>query len=311
MWISHCSLTWSPLFSQVVWCSQGNDFHREGMSKTQEGRMKGQVEIKYACIPWLGGSVSWSIIPRTRRLQVQFLVRAHNLGWGFYPKSGGNQSMFLCLCLCLSLPPLSVLFKINKHILGWGLKQYMHTCTHTQLEEPVTVLEHLRNGLFSLDKLSYEDPGCPQDDPSQPEKPQFTISPEKTLPRKERRAQALEVWEGALKEGPARSLPYTPLSLAGETCGWKSWREETCFWKPVGGIPYVDHFKSFWPHTLLQPLLKRPFSQEQPGSVLPCAICSLLCGFPDTKAWDNSESCSVLTHQQQRTGRVNHLYSNP
>ena len=29
--------------------------------------------------PWLGGSVSWSVILCTKRLWVQFLVRAHTL----------------------------------------------------------------------------------------------------------------------------------------------------------------------------------------------------------------------------------------
>ena len=54
------------------------------------------------------------------RLQVQSPVRVH---------MGGNQLMFLShisvslsLSFSLSLPPFLSLSKINKHILGWGLK---------------------------------------------------------------------------------------------------------------------------------------------------------------------------------------------
>ena len=50
------------------------------------------------------GSVGWSIVLYTNRLQVRFLVGAH---------MGGNQSMFLLLFL--SLPPS---LKIHKNILG-------------------------------------------------------------------------------------------------------------------------------------------------------------------------------------------------
>ena len=58
--------------------------------------------------PWSGGSIGWSIILYTKRLGVQFLVKAH---------MGGNWLMFLShidVSLSLSLP--SPPSKINKHI---------------------------------------------------------------------------------------------------------------------------------------------------------------------------------------------------
>ena len=58
-------------------------------------------------LPWLDGSVSWSMAPCTKMFQVQSLIRAHNLGCGFDPQSGNMEgeangclyltSMFLSL----------------------------------------------------------------------------------------------------------------------------------------------------------------------------------------------------------------------
>ena len=54
------------------------------------------------------GSVGWSVVPYTKRLEVRFPLRA---------RLGGKQLMFLSHiseCLSLSLPPPSYLSKINK-----------------------------------------------------------------------------------------------------------------------------------------------------------------------------------------------------
>ena len=71
---------------------------------------------------WPGGSVDWSIVPYTKRLQGQFLVRAYSclagsiLGWGAY---GGQliDVSHIDIPLSFSLSPSS------KHIRGWGLKK--------------------------------------------------------------------------------------------------------------------------------------------------------------------------------------------
>ena len=65
-------------------------------------------------VTWLGGSVGWSVVPYTKRLWVQFPVRAHTQVAGLIPSWGtyGRQPMDV------SLSFLSSLSQINKHILG-------------------------------------------------------------------------------------------------------------------------------------------------------------------------------------------------
>ena len=64
--------------------------------------------------PWLGGSVGWGIVSCTMGL------------WAQFPTGNINVCLSICLSIYLSIyqssisPPLS---KINKHILGWGLKK--------------------------------------------------------------------------------------------------------------------------------------------------------------------------------------------
>ena len=67
-----------------------------------------ETESKRTIQPRLGGSVGWSIIPYTKRLQVRAPVRVHR---------GGNQLIFLShIDVYLPLFPT----KINKHILRRG-----------------------------------------------------------------------------------------------------------------------------------------------------------------------------------------------
>ena len=80
-------------------------------------------------MPWPGGSVSWSFILHTKRLWIWSLVRASTRGsllmflFHIYVSLSLYLYFYLHLYLSLSLtlPPCS-LSKINKHILGWGLK---------------------------------------------------------------------------------------------------------------------------------------------------------------------------------------------
>ena len=41
--------------------------------------------------PWPGGSVGWSIVPYTKRLQVQFPVRAHTQVVGLISGQGAHR----------------------------------------------------------------------------------------------------------------------------------------------------------------------------------------------------------------------------
>lgn len=58
---------------------------------------------------WPSSSVDWSIIPHTKRLQVQFLVRAHTYILGSIPSGGTYRRQ-----------PISLSPKSIKHILGTG-----------------------------------------------------------------------------------------------------------------------------------------------------------------------------------------------
>lgn len=60
--------------------------HRSGKFGRVQERTISNVKTRTEMSPWLGGSVSWSIVPYTRRFQVQFQVRAY-LGGRFDPQS--------------------------------------------------------------------------------------------------------------------------------------------------------------------------------------------------------------------------------
>ena len=62
----------------------------------------------------MGGSVGWSIVPYTERVQVQSPVR--NIPRLWVQGAHGRQLIHVYL----SLPSPSSLSKINEHILGWG-----------------------------------------------------------------------------------------------------------------------------------------------------------------------------------------------
>ena len=82
--------------------------------------------------PWLGGSVGWSIVLSTKMLQVdppsrhitRLQVRSQVC---VCTESGGDLSMDVSLshqCFSLLLPPP----KVNRYILGWGLKKMLTKC---------------------------------------------------------------------------------------------------------------------------------------------------------------------------------------
>ena len=67
---------------------------------------------------WPGGSVAWSIVPHTKRLQVRFPGRA---------RVGGNQWMFLShtdVSFSLSLS-FSLSNQFKKHFLRRGVKKFL------------------------------------------------------------------------------------------------------------------------------------------------------------------------------------------
>ena len=89
--------------------------------------------------PGLSGSVGWRVIPHTKRLQVQSLVRAHTWVAGSISVRAcmeGNGLMLLTsMFLCLSL-------KINEYILGGGIYICIYTYTH------IKAVVHVCNRIF-------------------------------------------------------------------------------------------------------------------------------------------------------------------
>ena len=91
------------------------NFFSTAFQRTQVSVGAGMVlSLKsYHSLPWPGGSVGWSIIQYTKRLQVQSPVG--ECTWG-------NWSMFIKQFLSLSLSlSISSSLSINKRILRWGL----------------------------------------------------------------------------------------------------------------------------------------------------------------------------------------------
>ena len=84
----------------------------------------GSIKKSQLKMPWPGGSVGWSIVLFTKRLQVQFPVKAHTQVVGSIPSWGviRRQPIDVSLPLSLSLSPLFPLSlkNINKHILKRG-----------------------------------------------------------------------------------------------------------------------------------------------------------------------------------------------
>ena len=78
-------------------------------------------------MPWPGGSVGWSLIPHTKRLQVRSPVRAHASVVGSVPGWGASERQLMDVSLTkISLSPhprhhpslsQGKKKKINKHIL--------------------------------------------------------------------------------------------------------------------------------------------------------------------------------------------------
>ena len=67
-------------------------------------------------MPWRGGSLVWSTVPCTKRLLVQFLIRAHAWAMDLIPGGGtygSNQSMFLSLSLPLSLKSIKMNYLVR------------------------------------------------------------------------------------------------------------------------------------------------------------------------------------------------------
>ena len=74
-----------------------------------------------AVLPWLRGLVGWSIVLRTKRLQVPSPVRV--MYWRqLIDVSPLHECVCVCVCVSPSLSPLLSLFlplfQINKHIFG-------------------------------------------------------------------------------------------------------------------------------------------------------------------------------------------------
>ena len=84
--------------------------------------------LKILGMPWMGGSIGWSMVPYTQKVVGLIPSLGTYLGCRFVPwpvpVQGYNQLMFLShvdVSLSLSFP--SSLFNINKHILRWGLNK--------------------------------------------------------------------------------------------------------------------------------------------------------------------------------------------
>ena len=74
-----------------------------------------EVYLKGERLPWLGGSVGWSIVLCTKRLWVGFPVEARTQVADLIPGQGAYEKQPVDVSISLSLPSLS---KINKRIFG-------------------------------------------------------------------------------------------------------------------------------------------------------------------------------------------------
>ena len=107
-----------------------NSSHRYqvGCQETGEGQSSPVFSVPCPCgekKPWTGGSSGWSVIPYTKRLWVGSPLKAQPRLWvqsQVREHMEGNWWMFLSH-INVSLSLLSSHSKINKYILGWGLKK--------------------------------------------------------------------------------------------------------------------------------------------------------------------------------------------